>query len=139
MLIIECSQAKILFVSDTVSDVLNEEPENWIGSCLYDSLHPKVMHLKYIREDLLFIMYASHRNACIDNNYQHNAIDISLVYYVYHCTIAVPSLRLSSKQVPSLVLNTMLTSNNTSYSGWQHSQRLAHCQIHSSSLTCPFQ
>lgn len=42
MLIIECSQAKVLFVSDTISEVLNEEPDNWIGSCLYDSLHPKV-------------------------------------------------------------------------------------------------
>lgn len=42
MLIIECSQAKVLFVSDTVSEVLNEEPEDWIGSCLYDILHPKV-------------------------------------------------------------------------------------------------
>lgn len=42
MLIIECSQAKILFVSDTINEVLNEEPESWIGTCLYDVLHPKV-------------------------------------------------------------------------------------------------
>ena len=41
-MIIECSQAKVLFVSDTISEVLNEEPDSWIGTCLYDALHPKV-------------------------------------------------------------------------------------------------
>jgi len=42
MMIIECSQAKLLYVSDTIEEVLDEEPKNWIGSCLYDLLHPKV-------------------------------------------------------------------------------------------------
>lgn len=42
MMIIECSQAKVLFVSDTIRDVLKENPEQWIGSCLYDKLHHKV-------------------------------------------------------------------------------------------------
>lgn len=42
MLIIECSQAKVLFVSDTITEVLSEEPDSWIGTCLYDVLHPKV-------------------------------------------------------------------------------------------------
>ena len=43
MLIVECSQAKILFVSDTITDVLQEKPERWVGSCLYDMLHQKVI------------------------------------------------------------------------------------------------
>ena len=44
MIIIECSQARVLFVSDTISEVLHEQPEDWIGSCLYDLLHPKDIH-----------------------------------------------------------------------------------------------
>ena len=49
MMIIECSQAKLLFVSDTIGEVLNEEPKNWIGSCLYDLLHPKVRWAEFGR------------------------------------------------------------------------------------------
>lgn len=41
MVIINCSQARILFVSDTIHDVLKENPDQWIGSCFYDLLHPK--------------------------------------------------------------------------------------------------
>ncbi|XP_064399542.1 protein cycle-like [Halichondria panicea] len=41
MMIVECSQAKILYVSDTIDDVLQEKPDNWVGSCLYDMLHHK--------------------------------------------------------------------------------------------------
>ena len=54
MLIIECSQAKVLFVSDTINEVLNEEPDNWIGSCLYDVLHPKVHYICTIGAKLKF-------------------------------------------------------------------------------------
>jgi len=45
MVIIECSEAKVLYVSDTITDVLQEKPEQWIGSCLYDMLHHKVCQL----------------------------------------------------------------------------------------------
>ncbi|CAI7992052.1 Aryl hydrocarbon receptor nuclear translocator homolog [Geodia barretti] len=41
MIIIECSWARILFVSDTISDVLGEPVENWMGTSFYDLLHPK--------------------------------------------------------------------------------------------------
>ena len=63
MMIIECSQAKLLFVSDTIGEVLNEEPKNWIGSCLYDLLHPKVwwaecgrIFLKSLRLSYMYIV-----------------------------------------------------------------------------------
>lgn len=52
MLIIECSQAKILFVSDTITEVLNEEPDSWVGTCLYDVLHPK--DIQKVKEQLTF-------------------------------------------------------------------------------------
>jgi hypothetical protein len=41
MVIIECSWARILFVSDTISDVLGEPVETWMGTSFYDLLHPK--------------------------------------------------------------------------------------------------
>ena len=50
MLIIDCSQAKVLYVSDTISDVLHEEPDGWLGSCFYDLLHPK--DIQKVREQL---------------------------------------------------------------------------------------
>jgi aryl hydrocarbon receptor nuclear translocator-like protein 1 len=43
MIIIECSWARILFVSDTITDVLGEAVENWMGTSFYDLLHPKDM------------------------------------------------------------------------------------------------
>lgn len=50
MLIIDCSQAKVLYVSDTISDVLHEEADGWLGSCFYDLLHPK--DIQKVREQL---------------------------------------------------------------------------------------
>ena len=50
MLIIDCSQAKVLYVSDTMSDVLHEDPDGWLGSCFYDLLHPK--DIQKVREQL---------------------------------------------------------------------------------------
>lgn len=41
MLIICCSNGRILFTSDTLQDVLGDAPDNWIGNCFYDILHPK--------------------------------------------------------------------------------------------------
>ena len=63
-MIIECSQAKVLFVSDTINEVLNEEPESWIGTCLYDVLHPKVSLLASVRAtlypELMWYVYSAH-------------------------------------------------------------------------------
>lgn len=65
MMIISCDKACILFVSDTISDVLHEPSvryshvivshvivlqENWIGSTLYDLLHPK--DIQKVKEQL---------------------------------------------------------------------------------------
>ena len=50
MVIIDCSQAKVLYVSDTISDVLHEEADGWLGSCFYDLLHPK--DIQKVREQL---------------------------------------------------------------------------------------
>ncbi len=66
MLIIQCNQAKILFVSDTVSEVLSEEPDSWIGSCLYDLLHPKVYYIACIcayYEKNTFLGYSESKRA----------------------------------------------------------------------------
>ncbi|XP_065911548.1 protein cycle-like isoform X2 [Dysidea avara] len=41
MLILCCSNGRILFASDTLQDVLGEAPDNWMGHCFYDILHPK--------------------------------------------------------------------------------------------------
>ncbi len=50
MVIISCSQARVLFVSDAVQDVLQESPENWTGACFYDLLHPK--DIQKVKEQL---------------------------------------------------------------------------------------
>lgn len=50
MMIISCDKACVLFVSDTISDVLHEPAENWIGSTLYDLLHPK--DIQKVKEQL---------------------------------------------------------------------------------------
>ena len=50
MLIIDCSQARVLFVSDTIQDVLQEQPDDWLGVCLYDLLHPK--DIQKVKEQL---------------------------------------------------------------------------------------
>ena len=50
MIIISCSQARIVFVSDTIQDVLNEPPDNWMGTCFYDLLHPK--DIQKVKEQL---------------------------------------------------------------------------------------
>lgn len=68
MIIISCDKAKILFVTDTISDVLNESvvsfefrflrgfkkvllyKENWLGTTLYDLLHPK--DIQKVKEQL---------------------------------------------------------------------------------------
>jgi PAS domain S-box-containing protein len=41
MLIITCQQGRVLYVSETIEDVLQEMPSNWKGKCFYDLLHPK--------------------------------------------------------------------------------------------------
>ena len=50
MMIIGCSQARVLFVSDTIQDVLQESPEVWVDSCFYDLLHPK--DIQKVKEQL---------------------------------------------------------------------------------------
>ena len=41
MLIISCQQARVLYVSETVEDVLHESQDAWKGQFFYDILHPK--------------------------------------------------------------------------------------------------
>nr|QHX41463.1 aryl hydrocarbon receptor nuclear translocator [Halisarca dujardinii] len=41
MLIVTCQQGRVLYVSETIEDVLQEMPNNWKGKCFYDLLHPK--------------------------------------------------------------------------------------------------
>ena len=50
MIIVECSQARVLFVSDAIADVLHESEDEWIGSCFYDLLHPK--DIQKVKEQL---------------------------------------------------------------------------------------
>ena len=79
MLIIDCSQAKVLYVSDTISDVLHEEADGWLGSCFYDLLHPK--DIQKVREQL----------ACFD---VEEALKASLKQNVAQCK-SILSLSLS--------------------------------------------
>ena len=41
MLIISCQLARVLYVSETVEDVLHESQDAWKGQFFYDILHPK--------------------------------------------------------------------------------------------------
>lgn len=50
MMIISCLQARVIFISDAVQDVLNESPDSWIGACFYDLLHPK--DIQKVKEQL---------------------------------------------------------------------------------------
>ena len=42
---------RILFVSDTIAEVLNESEDDWMGSCFYDLLHPK--DIQKVKEQLV--------------------------------------------------------------------------------------
>lgn len=50
MIIISCEKARVLFVSDTINEVLHQSPDNWLGSSFYDLLHPK--DVQKIKEQL---------------------------------------------------------------------------------------
>lgn len=80
MLIIDCSQAKVLYVSDTISDVLHEEADGWLGLCFYDLLHPK--DIQKVREQL----------ACFD---VEEALKASLKQNVAQCKSLLSFLSLS--------------------------------------------
>jgi hypothetical protein len=50
MIIISCDKARILFVTDTIADVLKEPADSWLGTTLYDLLHPK--DIQKVKEQL---------------------------------------------------------------------------------------
>lgn len=91
MLIIDCSQAKVLYVSDTISEVLHEEPDGWLGSCFYDLLHPK--DIQKVREQL----------ACFD---VEEALKASLKQNVAQCKF----LSVSLSSLPFLFLSLFVSS-----------------------------
>ena len=83
MLIIDCSQAKVLYVSDTISDVLHEEAEGWLGSCFYDLLHPK--DIQKVREQLACFDVEEALKASLKQNVAQCKSSLSLSLYMYVC------------------------------------------------------
>ncbi|TWW79076.1 aryl hydrocarbon receptor nuclear translocator isoform X1 [Takifugu flavidus] len=40
LFVVSCETGRIVYVSDSVTPVLNQSQSDWFGSCLYDQLHP---------------------------------------------------------------------------------------------------
>lgn len=40
MFVVSCETGRIVYVSDSVTPVLNQSQSDWFGSSLYDQLHP---------------------------------------------------------------------------------------------------
>lgn len=45
-----CDTGRIIYVSDSVTPVLNFSQNDWYGSCIYDSIHPE--DIEKVREQL---------------------------------------------------------------------------------------
>ncbi|MCI4374297.1 hypothetical protein PGIGA_G00004610 [Pangasianodon gigas] len=40
LFVVSCESGRVVYVSDSVTPVLNQAPSDWLGSSLYDQLHP---------------------------------------------------------------------------------------------------
>lgn len=50
LFVVSCETGKVVYVSDSVTPVLNQAQSDWLGSSLYDQLHPDDM--EKLREQL---------------------------------------------------------------------------------------
>ena len=100
MLIIDCSQAKVLYVSDTISDVLHEEADSWLGSCFYDLLHPK--DIQKVREQLACFDVEEALKASLKQNVaQCTSLSLSLTSLSLFPSLSLPPLSLSCPYLPT--------------------------------------
>lgn len=50
LFVVTCDTGRIIYVSDSVSPVLNQSQNEWFGSCIYEHLHPE--DVEKVREQL---------------------------------------------------------------------------------------
>lgn len=50
LFVVSCDTGRIIYVSDSVTPVLNQSQNDWYGSCLYDNVHPE--DIEKVREQL---------------------------------------------------------------------------------------
>lgn len=50
LFVVSCDTGRIIYVSDSVTPVLNHSQNEWYGSCLYDNVHPE--DIEKVREQL---------------------------------------------------------------------------------------
>jgi len=50
LFVVSCDTGRIIYVSDSVTPVLNHTQNDWYGTCLYDNVHPDDM--EKVREQL---------------------------------------------------------------------------------------
>lgn len=50
LFVVSCDTGRIIYVSDSVTPVLNQSQNDWYGSCMYDNVHPE--DIEKVREQL---------------------------------------------------------------------------------------
>lgn len=50
LFVVACDSGRIIYVSDSVTPVLNQSQSDWYGSCVFDHLHPE--DVEKVREQL---------------------------------------------------------------------------------------